>query len=47
MVLDKAEQGAVLCVRFLTLQTAATSALDAVLGQVMKEITLTKLLDPR
>lgn len=47
MVLDKAEQGAVLCVRFLMLQIAATSALDAVLSQVMKEITLTKLLDPR
>lgn len=47
MVLDKAEQGPVLCVRYLMLQIAATCASDAVLGQGMKEIILTKLLDPR
>lgn len=47
MVLDKAEQGAVLWGRYLMLQIATTPALDAVPSQVMKEIILTKLLDPR
>lgn len=47
MVLDKAKQGAVLWVRYLMLQIASMPALDAVPSQVMKEIILTKLLDPR
>lgn len=47
MVWDKAEQGPVLRVRYLMLQRAAACASDAVLSQGMKEIILTKLLDPR
>lgn len=47
MVLDKAEQGPVLVLRYLMLHIAAMCPPDAALGQSMKEIILTKLLDPR
>lgn len=47
LVSDEAERGPMFCVRYLMLQIAAMCAFDAVLSQGLKEIILTKLLDPR